>query len=45
VPISCGGVVVRPGNIIVGDDDGVVVISPADAVNILEKAAGQTAKQ
>ena len=25
-PISCGGQVVRPGDIIIGDDDGVVVL-------------------
>ena len=29
--ISCGGVVVEPGDIVVGDDDGVLFISPADA--------------
>ncbi|PYV08966.1 MAG: S-adenosylmethionine--2-demethylmenaquinone methyltransferase, partial [Acidobacteria bacterium] len=29
VPIQCGGVVVKPGDWVVGDDDGVVVI-PAD---------------
>lgn len=26
IPISCGGVVVRPGDIIAGDDDGIVVV-------------------
>lgn len=31
VPIAVGGQVVTPGDIIVGDQDGVVVISPADA--------------
>jgi regulator of RNase E activity RraA len=38
VPISCGGVVVNPGDIIVGDADGVLVIKPQDAPEILEKA-------
>jgi regulator of RNase E activity RraA len=36
VPISCGGVVIRPGDILVGDADGVVVIPPEEAENILE---------
>jgi len=39
IPIKCGGVVVRPGDIIVGDDDGVVVVKPENAVEVLEKAA------
>ena len=38
VPISCGGVDVRPGDIIVGDADGIVVIPPADAPEVLQKA-------
>jgi regulator of RNase E activity RraA len=29
VPIGCGGVLVRPGDIVVGDADGVVVIPPS----------------
>ncbi|HBT49772.1 MAG: Dimethylmenaquinone methyltransferase [Caldanaerobacter subterraneus] len=36
VPISCGGVVIRPGDILVGDADGVVVVPPEEAENVLE---------
>lgn len=36
--ISCGGVVVRPGDIILGDADGIVVIKPEEAAEIAEKA-------
>jgi 4-hydroxy-4-methyl-2-oxoglutarate aldolase len=35
VPISCGGVSVKPGDIIVGDADGVVVIPQAKEQRIL----------
>ncbi|MDQ0206139.1 RraA family protein [Alkalicoccobacillus murimartini] len=38
VPISCGGVTIHPGDIIVGDGDGVVVIQSEDAPVVLEKA-------
>lgn len=31
VPIACGGQVVFPGDILVGDEDGIVVIRPGDA--------------
>ena len=37
--ISCGGVVVRPGDAIVGDDDGVVVVPAVMADRVLEIAA------
>lgn len=37
-PISAGGIVVEPGDIICCDADGVVVIHPADAQTVLEKA-------
>lgn len=41
-PVVCGGVVVNPGDIIMGDADGVVVISPADAQSVLEKASAKS---
>ena len=31
VPATIGGMVVNPGDIVVGDDDGVVFIAPAEA--------------
>lgn len=44
VPICCGGVTVRPGDIIVGDLDGILVIPQEDAKAILEKAIPFAAK-
>ncbi|MCG7343405.1 RraA family protein [Sporosarcina sp. ACRSL] len=38
VPISCGGVTVQPGDIIVGDADGVVVIPQSKEEEVLKKA-------
>ena len=38
-PIVCGGVMVMPGDIVVGDDDGVVVVPQAEAAATLAKAA------
>lgn len=38
IPISCGGVVVAPGDVVVGDDDGVVVVSRLEAAAVLESA-------
>lgn len=37
VPVSCGGVVIHPGDILVGDEDGLVVIKPEDAPELLQK--------
>jgi len=42
-PIACGGVAVYPGDIIVGDDEGVVVIPPHLAAAVAEEAAAQEA--
>ncbi len=38
VPIACGGVSVNPGDIVLADVDGIIVIPRADAAQILPKA-------
>ena len=45
VPVCCGGVVVLPGDILVGDLDGVVVIRKDDAPYIIDKAQEKLAKE
>ncbi|GIH50033.1 2-keto-4-pentenoate hydratase/2-oxohepta-3-ene-1,7-dioic acid hydratase (catechol pathway) [Microbispora rosea] len=39
--IACGGATVQPGDIIVGDDDGVIVIPPAIAEEVADAALAQ----
>lgn len=38
VPVTCGGVLVEPGDLIVGDRDGVMVLKPEEAARIVEEA-------
>jgi 4-hydroxy-4-methyl-2-oxoglutarate aldolase len=38
VPITCGGVVVHPGDVIVGDEDGVVVVPRLIAEQVVDAA-------
>ncbi len=45
VPISCGGVVVAPGDIVVGDEDGVAIVPRADAEQVLELVAAFVARE
>lgn len=45
VPVSCGGIMIKPGDILVGDEDSVVVIDPQDALQILEKAKTTVVKE
>jgi 4-hydroxy-4-methyl-2-oxoglutarate aldolase len=38
VPVQCGGVVVRPGDLILADDDGVAVIAPEQLEQVVSAA-------
>ena len=44
-PISCGGVAVSPGDLIVGDADGVVVVEREKAPTLLDAAAKKVAEE
>lgn len=44
-PIACGGVVVNPGDIVVGDADGIVVIRQDEEVQVLEKVKKHMEKE
>lgn len=44
-PVACGGVVVSPGDILVGDEDGLVVIKPEDAPELLKKTKAKNAAE
>lgn len=41
VPVSCGGVSVDPGDVVVGDDDGITVVPRESAADVLELAHGK----
>lgn len=43
--VSCGGIVVNPGDIVVGDEDGVVFIPSAEAAELAEKVRKVSAKE
>jgi regulator of RNase E activity RraA len=45
VPVSVGSMTVRPGDIVVGDQDGLVTFSPEEAPAIIEKASKQRAAE
>ena len=45
VTVSVGGMIVHPGDIIVGDADGVVAIQPADAETVLASARAIRVKE
>jgi regulator of RNase E activity RraA len=45
VPIVIGGMVVNPGDIIVGDQDGLLAFPAAEAAGLIDKALAQKAKE
>ena len=45
VPINIGGMVVNPGDIIAGDQDGLIAFAPTLAQEVITKALAQHAKE
>ena len=44
-PVSCGGMVVHAGDVVIGDEDGVVVVALADAPAVAERLQAVFAKE
>jgi regulator of RNase E activity RraA len=45
VPVSCGGVMVAPGDAVLADENGIVVIKPEDVEAVMERALGMQRRE
>ncbi|RMF36364.1 MAG: RraA family protein, partial [Alphaproteobacteria bacterium] len=44
-PVSCGGVAVQPGDLILADESGVIVLDPAEAEAVADRALEMQARE
>jgi 4-hydroxy-4-methyl-2-oxoglutarate aldolase len=45
IPVVCGGVELQPGDVVIADDDGVMIVPRVDAPEVLEAATARLAKE
>ena len=45
VPVVCGGVTVAPGDVVVADEEGIVVLARAQAADLLSRAQARAKKE
>jgi 4-hydroxy-4-methyl-2-oxoglutarate aldolase len=45
IPVQCGGALVRPGDLVVADDDGIVVVAAEDAADVVKASEARIAKE
>ncbi|WP_400163337.1 4-carboxy-4-hydroxy-2-oxoadipate aldolase/oxaloacetate decarboxylase [Brevibacillus sp. TJ4] len=45
IPVVCAGAIVHPGDVVIGDRDGVVVVPKAHAAAVAEAAQGRTERE
>ena len=44
MPVSCGGVVVNPGDVVIADDSGVLILPPEEAEQVADEAIARQEK-